>query len=229
MDIETLYQLKKTILFMNFELDEIKNIFRHISLRITHYKKGEILFLEGSDCTGIGIVLSGKVEINKGATIGKKILITTIHEGDMFAEAIVFTSGHKYPATVEAAEDTKVAFISRQNIISLCSQYPSFIENFMEILSNKIFILNSKLSLLSMKSLRQKIAFYLIKESKPLKSKNELRKFISISKQDLSLELGVERPSLSRELIKMKDEGLLEFEGKKIIVNDIEALGEIIE
>ena len=225
MDKETLYQLKKTILFMDFDLDEIKKIFKDISLRIIHYKKGEILFLEGSDCTGIGIVLSGKVEINKGATIGKKILITTIHEGDMFAEAIVFSSGHKYPATVEASEDTKVAFISRQNIISLCSLYPSFIENFMEILSNKIFILNSKLSLLSMKSLRQKIAFYLLKESKPLKSKN----YISISKQELSLELGVERPSLSRELIKMKDEGLLELEGKKIIVNDIEALGEIIE
>lgn len=204
-------ELKEIQIFKSLTDEEIDNIVKEISFRIAEYKKGEILFWEGDECTGIGIVLEGEVEIHKGAIMGKKVTITQIKPGDMFGEAIVFSTSHKYPATVEALSNSRVLYISRENILLMCSNYVQFIEKFMEILSNKILILNNKLSLLSLKSIRQKILYYIIKESK-----NKSSMSINITKQEFSEILGVERPSLSRELIKMKEENIIDIKGKNI-------------
>lgn len=211
MNASFISQLKGTQIFKSIEEEEIEKIIKEIPFRTVDYKKGEVLFWEGDKCTGIGIVLEGEVEIHKGAIMGKKITITQIKPGDMFGEAIVFSTTHEYPATVEALLDSKILFISKENILMMCSNHVQFVEKFMEILSNKILILNNKLSLLSLKSIRQKILFYIIKESKDKKNMT-----INITKQEFSEILGVERPSLSRELIKMKEENIIDIKGKTI-------------
>ncbi|MBP2028206.1 CRP-like cAMP-binding protein [Acetoanaerobium pronyense] len=211
MNASFISQLKGTKIFKSISEEEIEKIIKEVPFRTVDYKKGEVLFWEGDKCTGIGIVLEGEVEIHKGAIMGKKITITQIKHGDMFGEAIVFSTTHEYPATVEALLDSKILFISKENILMMCSNHVQFVEKFMEVLSNKILILNNKLSLLSLKSIRQKILFYIIKESKDKKNMS-----INITKQEFSEILGVERPSLSRELIKMKEENIIEIKGKTI-------------
>lgn len=211
MNASFISQLKNTQIFKSISEEEIEKIIKEVPFRTVDYKKGEVLFWEGDKCTGIGIVLEGEVEIHKGAIMGKKITITQIKPGDMFGEAIVFSTTHEYPATVEALLDSKILFISKENILMMCSNHVQFVEKFMEILSNKILILNNKLSLLSLKSIRQKILFYIIKESKDKKVMS-----IDITKQEFSEILGVERPSLSRELIKMKEENIIDIKGKNI-------------
>ena len=207
--------LRKSLIFRDASDSNFEEIIREISFRIVDFKKNEILFFEGDDCSSIGIVLDGEVNVNKGVTIGKKVNITKIKPGDMFAEALVFSENHRFPATIEAALDSKVLFISRENIIKMCSKYPGLIERFMGILSTKISMLNNKVSLLSMKSIRQKILFYMTKESK--RDKNGCVS-IKITKQELAQRIGVERPSLSRELLKMQEERLIIMDGKKISV-----------
>lgn len=215
MDTRLYKSLRNSIIFKDVSEDNFSDIVKEVSFRIVDYKKSEILFFEGDDCNSIGIVLDGEVEINKGMTVGKRVNITKIKAGDMFAEAIVFSRYHKFPATIESVSESTVLFISKENIVKMCSKYPDFIEKFMEILSTKIGILNNKISLFSMKSIRNKILFYISKEGKQDKDGNLT---IRIVKQDLANQIGVERPSLSRELIKMKDENLIDVDGKKITV-----------
>ena len=215
MDTKLYNSLRKSIIFKDVSEVNFNEIVNEIPFRILDYKKNEILFFEGDDCNSIGIVLDGEVEVNKGIKKKKKVNITKIKAGDMFAEAVVFSQHHKFPATIEASSDSKVLFISRENIVKMCSKYPDFIEKFMGILSTKISILNNKVSLLSMKSIRHKILFYISKEGKQDKNGHLS---IKIAKQDLANKIGVERPSLSRELIKMQDENMLNMDGKKITV-----------
>lgn len=219
MDSKLYKAFKESLIFRDISDSDFDEIIKEISFRVVDFKKNEILFLEGDNCNAIGLVLEGEIDVNKGVTIGKKVIIAKIKPGEMFAEALVFSDNHQFPSTIVAASDSKVLFISRENIIKMCSKYPDLIERFMGILSTKISILNNKVSLLSMKSIRQKILFYMTKEGKNNKSSFL---WIKITKQELAQKIGVERPSLSRELLKMQEEGIIVMQGKKIsIISDI--------
>ena len=95
MDTRLYNSLRKSIIFKDVSEVNFNEIVNEIPFRILDYKKNEILFFEGDDCNSIGIVLDGEVEVNKGLTIGKKVNITKIKAGDMFAEAVVFSQYHK--------------------------------------------------------------------------------------------------------------------------------------
>ena len=96
MDTRLYNSLRKSIIFKDVSEVNFNEIVNEIPFRILDYKKNEILFFEGDDCNSIGIVLDGEVEVNKGLTIGKKVNITKIKAGDMFAEAVVFSQYHKF-------------------------------------------------------------------------------------------------------------------------------------
>lgn len=214
---DTLEKIKNTILFKGISPEDLDNIFRQISYRIQKYEKGETLFLEEEECDSIGIVLQGEIELYKGIHAGKRVTLTRIFSGDMFAEAIIFSTAKKYPATIEAMKKTDILYISRTSLMGMYLMFPSLIESFINILSNKIIILNEKINLLSLKNIRQKIAYMILKQG--TKSENGDLIF-QLTKQKFSEQIGVERPSLSRELIKMKEEGIFEIDGKKIKVRD---------
>lgn len=223
--------LKKCVLFKELDPQEIQNILQKVRYSIHDNCKNCIscrtciLALEGDDCNSIGIVLQGNVEIQKHYPNGKIVSLSTLSEGHIFGEAIVFSSHHKYPATIVTMKNSKIIHISREDIIYMCSENSQILKNFMELLSSKILNLNKKITELSLETLRQKIIFYLLqqyKEQKKLKIK------LSMSKKQLAEYLGVQRPSLSRELINMKNEGLISVDKDIIEIFDLEALQDYI-
>lgn len=223
--------LKKCILFKGLNEDEIETLlnktkfFLYDNCSNCVNCKTCILALEGDDCTSIGIVVQGTVEIQKHYPNGKIVSLSSLTEGNIFGEAIVFSSHHKYPATIVTMRNSKIMHISREDIIYMCSENPQVLKNFMELLSSKILNLNKKVTELSLETLRQKIIFYLLqlyKEQKTLKLK------LPISKKSLAEYLGVQRPSLSRELINMKNEGLISMEKDLVHVLDLETLQDYI-
>ena len=106
-----------------------------------------------------------------------------------------------------AVKDTKLCIIPKDNWLKILEN-KTILKNYLEIISNKVFKIQSKVKILSQKSIREKILFYLISESKRLNKKK-----ISIkSKESLALYLNVPRPSLSRELINLKNEAIIDFD-----------------
>ena len=97
---------------------------------------------------------------------------------------------------------------------------------FLKDLSNKILILNKSIERLSYNSIRQKISNYILDEYQKQGSK-----FINISmtKQKLAETLGVPRPSLSRELINMKELNIIDYSKDTIKILDLEALFKILD
>ena len=144
-------------------------------------------------------------------------------EGDVFGEALVFSKAKTYPATVIALSECTVLFINKNDVLKLCSYEEKILENFISLLSNKVFILNSKIKSISFKSLRQKVINYILNEVKEQKSKSIILKH---SKEEIAALLGIPRPSLSRELINLRDRNYIEFDRKKIQILDIEGLEE---
>lgn len=223
--------LKKCVLFKELDPQEIQNILQKVRYSIHDNCKNCIscrtciLALEGDDCNSIGIVLQGNVEIQKHYPNGKIVSLSTLSEGHIFGEAIVFSSHHKYPATIVTMKNSKIIHISREDIIYMCSENSQILKNFMELLSSKILNLNKKITELSLETLRQKIIFYLLQQYKEQKN---LKIKLSMSKKQLAEYLGVQRPSLSRELINMKNEGLISVDKDIIEIFDLEALQDYI-
>jgi CRP-like cAMP-binding protein len=217
--------LKNCIIFKGFNDNSIEEILSKIELTICDFSKDQYIAIEGDNCNSLGIVIAGEVEIKKIFASGKNVTLAKLSEGNIFGEVIVFSKMSKYPSTIVAASNVSILFISKQNIITLCSNNATLLNNFMGLLSNKILMLNKKLTNLSYDTLRQKIASFLLDNYKINKN---LTFTINASRKEMAEELGVLRPSLSRELINMQNEGIVDFHKNSFKILDVERLESII-
>lgn len=216
-------QLSTCVLFKNLNNNEIVNILEKISYKIVEYKKGEIIAIEGDDCHSLGIILRGKIEIQKLFPSGQVTTINNFHEGNIFGESLVFSDKHSYPATITAIEHAEIMFIERDDIISLAMLNSEILTNFVKVLSRRILMLNNRLSNLSQDSIRKKISSFLLYEYQSQESDTITFPYTRKKMAEL---LNVPRPSLSRELIKMKDEGIINFDKNTIEILNIDLLEE---
>ncbi|WP_010238597.1 Crp/Fnr family transcriptional regulator [Clostridium arbusti] len=217
--------LKTCIIFKNFNKEDIEILFKKINYNIYSYIKEETIAMEGENCSNIGIVLEGSIEIKKFFASGKTVTIAKFLSGDIFGEVIIFSDINKYPSTIVASDNCKILFISKEDIVTLCGLNNLVLNNFMGLLSNKILILNKKLKNLSYETLRQKISSFLL-ESYHMNEKIIFQ--ISSSRSQMAEELGVPRPSLSRELVNMKKDGLIDFHKNTFKILDLGSMEDIL-
>ncbi|BDR81687.1 cAMP-binding protein [Clostridium tetani] len=217
--------LKNSIVFKNIEEKDIIKILDSINYTIKFFHREENIAIEEDPCQSLGIIISGNVEIQKIFASGKVITIDRLKQGNIFGEVIIFSNMRKYPATITAVQEASIMFISKEEILKLCSLNSKFLNNFMGLLSNKILMLNKKVKNLSYNSIRQKVISYLLQE---YEKRGNLILKLNISRKEMAELLGVPRPSLSREMIKMKEEGLIDFNKNIIKILDEEALEDIL-
>ena len=168
--------IKKNQLFIGLNDESIKKVLKEIKYYIKNYSKGEIIAHEDDECSSLSLVLSGTIEIQRLYSNGKYIVLSRLLEGDVFGEALVFSKAKTYPATVIALSECRVLFINKNDVLKLCSYEEKILENFISLLSDKVFILNSKIKSISFKSLRQKVINYILNEVKQQKSSSIILK-----------------------------------------------------
>ena len=215
--------LSSTILFKNIDINEIKKLVGDLNYRLANYKKDETIAFEGDDCPNLGVILAGKIEIQKTFPSGKIVTINTFSEGNIFGEAIVFSGSHKYPATVVASNDSNIMYIDKSQVIKLMNTDERVLSNFVSVLSNRILMLNERITNLSFDTIRKKIAHTLLNEYKKQDSKYLILPFC---RKKMAETLNIPRPSLSRELIKMKDEEIIDYHKNKVKILNLELLEE---
>jgi len=174
-------------------------------------EKNEVLFNEKEECESIGYVLTGELEITTNSYFYNDFIISTIHAGETFGENLLFSKSPYYLGTIQATKKTSVLLISKSEYLIFLSNN---IEGFLSYTSNKYLKLQERTKILLQKSISEKIMFYLISKSNlllsntiPIKSKEALAKYLNI-----------ERPSLSRELKKLKEKGIIDYNRNYIII-----------
>jgi CRP-like cAMP-binding protein len=203
------------------EREDLSNFLNLSNYTIKKYSKGNVVVIEGSKCEELGILLEGLLEAQALYPSGKLLTLTQLKPVEIFGEAVLFSKMNEFPATIEAIKDSKIMFIKKENLINCLTNCHKFMENLLELLSDKLLILNKKVKMLSLENIRKKIENFLVEEYK--KQRSNIIK-ISLSRKEMAEHMGIQRPSLSRELIKMKKEGLIEFDKKTIIIKDMMAL-----
>ena len=110
-------------------------------------------------------------------------------------------------------------------LIKLFSLNDTILENFMMLLSDKVVMLNNKIKSISLKNVRQKVVDYILQEYIVQK---QLVISLKMNKEEIASFIGIPRPSLSRELSKLRDEEIIKFDRNTITILDIEKLEEIL-
>lgn len=216
--------LKRCILFKDIKYEDLSNFLNMSNYIIKKYPKGNMVVIEGGNFEELGILLEGLLEVQTLYPSGKLLTFAQLKPVETFGEAIIFSKMNKFPATIVAIKDSKIMFINKEDLISCLTNCHKFMENFLKLLSNKLLMLNKKVKMLSLESIRKKIGNFLREEYK--KQGSNIIK-VSLSRKEMAEHMGIQRPSLSRELIKMRKEGIIEFDKKVIIIKDMRALSKL--
>ncbi|HOK43821.1 MAG TPA: Crp/Fnr family transcriptional regulator, partial [Thermoclostridium caenicola] len=156
---------------------------------------------------------------------GSRIVLHMLKPGDMFGEIIAFSDQSVWPATVQAMEDAVALFIPREKIIGecqrLCPWHRAIIRNMLRIVSNRALMLNKRLEILTIKSMRGKLCAFFLDQ---YRREGHATFTLSMNRNQLADFLNVSRPSMSRELARMKEEGLIDYHLSSIRLLDIPAL-----
>jgi len=211
-------------MFKDKSEEYILDLFKDADYTIKNYAKNHIIAMKGDTCSSIGLILDGNIDIKR--ILGTKVIhVSSFGKGHIFGEVIAFSDINLYPATVMSSTSSKIMFIHKNNFIKFCTSHSDFLEMFLNDLSNKIFVLNNSITNLTFNSIKQKICNFLITEYKLQNSKNIKLK---MTKEKIAESLGITRPSLSRELINMKDMGIIDYSRSHIKILDLEEIENIL-
>lgn len=216
---------KNCLLFENMAEADLVRLLECIRPRICKFAKNNITNSEGDPFEGIGIVLSGQAAVVKEDSSGNRTILTILKPGDLFGEMAAFSGSGRWPATVVAQTASTVMYLPPDKILGQCEKaclgHRALIMNMLGILSRKAMTLSRKLEFLSIKSMRGRIARYLIEQ---YRKSGQTTFMLPMNRNELADFLNVSRPSLSREFCRMRDDGLLDFHRSSLQLKDIEAL-----
>jgi CRP-like cAMP-binding protein len=184
-----------------------------IGYHIGTFKKGGIVALEGENLRHIGIVLSGSVDMVKEDLWGHKTMLLRIRKDEIFGETFACGEDNLSVVTFQVSEDARILFLPFDRVMHSCTMACRFhhqlIENMVHIIANKNRDLMRKVEVVSRRSIREKLLTYLSIQAQAQGS----RYFeIPLGRLELAEYLCVDRSALTRELAKMKDEGLLDYD-----------------
>lgn len=184
---------------------------RHLEFRTARYRKGDIIFSEGSIVTNIGLVLSGSVQIEHTDLWGNKSILGMVEAGEVFAEAYACIPNESMMVDAVAIEDCEILFISVSKIFEtgqVSESRSRVIRNLVTISARKNLQLSKRSLHTSPKTIRGRLLSYF---SEQVSVQGSSRLVIPFDRQQLADYLNVDRSALSAQLSKMRDEGLIRY------------------
>ena len=204
-------------------LNELKNLFDDTG-KVKEFKKGELLYKEGTYSRSIYLILSGIVKSHKMEDNGKE-LITALHKPDDFLGFTSFAENIPYQETTTAVEDVKVVGILKDDLKTILSKNQNVSIELINLLSTNISETKNQLLQMAYSSVRKKTAQTILQFTRILDKKPD--EAIKISRNDLASVAGIATESLIRTLSEFKKKGLIEIEGRNIKILKLQALEDI--
>jgi CRP/FNR family transcriptional regulator, dissimilatory nitrate respiration regulator len=210
-------QIKNCYLFKGTSEEEIELIFNKYHYRLKSIEKEEYAIYAEETCNDLPLLVSGSVRGEMNDSSGRRIKIEDIQAPAILASAFIFGPENKYPVDVIANEPSRILFIPKDSLIKIFRDYPEILKNFLDDISNRAQFLTRKIRFLTFKTIREKLAHYLIGLSQ--QQKNNIVQ-IPVNQTKLADFFGVARPSLSRVLGDLEKEGFIKIDRNRIDIID---------
>ncbi len=209
--------ISKIPLFHSMEEKELARIFSELNISEIHFKKDVLLALQDEPCNRLIILLTGSVKAEMIDPSGRMIKVEDIFAPNPLAILFLFGQNSRFPVQVTTREEVSALVIPKQSVLKMLHMHQTLLKNYLDISAEFASRLSQKLNFMSFRTIRQKLAMYILKLSKEMKS--DVVK-LDKAKSALAEYFGVSRPSLERELTKMQHDGLIITERKTIEIKD---------
>lgn len=202
------------------ELEEIR---QSGYIRTASYKKETLILQTGQIVSELGIVLSGSVNIENIDLWGNKNILSYIPEGHVFAETYALC---QVPMMVDvlAGENCRILFLNINRLMDSENQEHSWYQklsfHLLQVSLHKNLALSSRIFCTSSKSVRGRVMTYLSSEA--VKS-GSMEITIPFNRQQMADYLNLERSALSKELGRMRNDGILEFRKNLFLLHKLQA------
>ena len=179
------------------------------------YKKGTLIYSEGTCMKGCYFVYEGIVKIYQTGNEGKEQIIKFEKEGDIFGFRSVILK-ETACTSVETLSDSILCFIPDTVLFQEIRNNPEFAYELMQIACKELGESNRYIKDIAQKSVKERLAeiLLLIAHDFGMEADGTLK--LTISREDLSNFVGTATETLIRLLSEYKAEGLVEAKGRKI-------------
>lgn len=220
--------LEKTALLSSLSQPELQLLASRTVRKL--FSAGELLFSEGEPCSGLHIIARGKVRIFKTSANGREQVLAVNVPGESVAELPVFDGG-PYPASAVAIEDAEIAFISRRDFNAFCIEHPQVALKMLSVVGARLRRLVGIIEELSFTTIRQRLIAVLVKlaQTAGTRSGSGIEFQLPSTHQELANQLGTVRELISRNLMRLQAEGLIEVDARRIVVKDLKSLNALLE
>jgi len=215
--------LKATQLFAALDERELNSLAARSGIR--SYSPAEVLFSEGEPCTGLYIVVSGRVRIYKTSPSGREQVLTVEGPGGSIAELPVFDGG-SYPASASAVEKSELLFLSRSDLRAICLEHPEVSLKLLQVVGARLRRLVGIIEELSFTTVRHRLISWLLRQAKTQgrATTRGVSFSLNASHQELASQIGTVRELVSRNLARLQAQGFIEISGREVIILDHEGL-----
>jgi CRP-like cAMP-binding protein len=223
MSLNKIASLKNTKLFA--ELDEQTLRLLADCAFERNFQKDELLFVAGEKAEGMFVIVEGAVRAFRVSLDGREQVIHIERAGATIAEVPVFDDG-TYPSTVAAEEATRTLFINKQDVKKLCLQHPQIPLAAIKVLAERLRRCAALVEALSLREVGQRLARFLLNEARRRGTRTDDGFVINLvqTNQQIAARIGSVREVISRAFTRLQHEGLIQIEGRHVVILDEEAL-----
>lgn len=199
-----------------FFKDVDKTLLKSVEISKFKYTKGMTIYGKGIVCNSMDIVLSGNLVAYAISSNGSESRVFSFEKNSIIGANLLFGDVNRYPLNIYAITNCELLHINKVAVEKLLQDY-EFTLNFVKSLSLNSQGMNQKIAMYTQKTLRENLIDYFVALSAQQQSKSII---LPMNKKQLADYLGVQRPSLFRELKKMQDEGIVFISNKEIQLTD---------
>ncbi|WP_297085826.1 Crp/Fnr family transcriptional regulator [uncultured Draconibacterium sp.] len=217
-------QIIKSPLFQGIPEEECRMLFSKIHYQLRKFEKNELVVQGGEEVRNLLVVLSGSVRGEMIDYSGKTVKIEDIEAPRPLASAFLFGKENKFPVTVTANQKAELLAIPVAEFLKLLQLNTRLLRNYLNSISTRAQFLSQKLHFLSFKTIKEKVAHFLLQQAGEKFHSFELKN----TQQQLAELFGVTRPSLARVLGEMQNDELIKIEKKTVTLLDKKGLNKLL-
>ncbi|MDA3881351.1 MAG: Crp/Fnr family transcriptional regulator [Prolixibacteraceae bacterium] len=215
------YELLQLPLFEGVDEQEMERLFDEIIFQTKSFGTGSLVVSQGEECNRLMILTEGVVKGEMVGADGRSLKIEDLQAPTVLAPAFIFGKRNHYPVNIISYEEAKFVVIHKAELMKLFLSNATVLQNFLGMISSRAQFLSEKLRFHSFKSLKAKLAFYLLDEAG---GRTQFK--LKYSQNELAELFGVARPSVGRAFMQLQSEGVIDVRYRQVQIIDSSKLSE---
>ena len=203
--------LNQCILFRDLSEQDLTYAFSFFHARQRHFQRGEVFHRAGEPVRHFGLLLSGSVHVFMDDFEGNRLLMASVVPGNTFAESLCFLGGESQ-VTIECMADSEILVMDTLSLTKppkeVTPDDTALAQRFIAMLARRTLTLNNRIQILSKLTIREKV-ITLLSEYTSSGEKGDI--VLPFNRESMATYLGVNQSALSRELSRMKADGIITY------------------